>query len=481
MKLGILATLASGLLYFAAWTGHAWSLAWIAPLPVLWYAFGPSRWWHTAIVAFLAFALGALYFSVIYFGALPVGILITATLGMSFVFTVIVLGSRSVVRRLPGLLAITAFPAMMVTWELISAHFSANGSFGSLAYSQVSFLPLIQIASIAGLSGITFVISLVPSAIAVALRRSGQRLRLIAVTAAFVAAVLIFGVYELQRPAGTRNVKVGLVTSDAFPSAFRTQSPEVATTVITYYLQRVHALAQQGAEVVVLPEEVVALRPKWRDQFRAQLAKAARENNVIVVAGFRRWDDNDALHNVAEIYLPDGGRREYLKQHLIPGLEGGIIPGNAPLTLAQNTGVAICKDMDFPNLGRQYSRAGTGVLFVPAWDFVKDGWLHASMAILRGVEGGYSVARSVRQGLLTATDSHGRLLAAPVSSQSANAALLVSVPVGRGVTVYSRTGDAFGWLCVIAAGCLLLLASIHRIRGSHLRSSAENRDVVAQG
>ena len=47
-------------------------------------------------------------------------------------------------------------------------------------------------------------------------------------------------------------------------------------------------------------------------------------------------------------------------------------------------GLQICKDMDFPQLSREYARDGANLLLVPAWDFDLDRWLHARMAVLRG-------------------------------------------------------------------------------------------------
>ena len=54
--------------------------------------------------------------------------------------------------------------------------------------------------------------------------------------------------------------------------------------------------------------------------------------------------------------------------------------------------------MDFPRLSREYGKDGAAVLLVLAWDFSDDGWLHGRMAILRGVESGFSIARAPKQG-----------------------------------------------------------------------------------
>ena len=105
-------------------------------------------------------------------------------------------------------------------------------------------------------------------------------------------------------------------------------------------------------------------------------------------------------------------------------------------------GVAICKDMDFPALGREY--AGVAIMLVPAWDFVDDAWLHSRMSILRGVESGYAIARSARNGVLTVSDGYGRVTSeAPSGPQTAyNVTIPRNAP---GPTLYTQIGDAFGW------------------------------------
>ena len=97
-------------------------------------------------------------------------------------------------------------------------------------------------------------------------------------------------------------------------------------------------------------------------------------------------------------------------------------------------------------------------MLVPAWDFVADGWLHGRMAILRGVESGFSIARSVKQGILTLSDSRGRVLTQQVTGYTPFDVLVGSVPLGSGPTFYDRTGDWFAWLNLVFAALLFLPA-----------------------
>jgi apolipoprotein N-acyltransferase len=76
------------------------------------------------------------------------------------------------------------------------------------------------------------------------------------------------------------------------------------------------------------------------------------------------------------------------------------------------------------------------------------------MAVMRGIEGGFSVVRSVQQGLATVTDHFGRVLASESSSAGPEVLLTADVSPGPGHTLYSRTGDWFAWLNLVLLGVI---------------------------
>jgi apolipoprotein N-acyltransferase len=116
--------------------------------------------------------------------------------------------------------------------------------------------------------------------------------------------------------------------------------------------------------------------------------------------------------------------------------------------------------MDFPQLSHQYGADGIGLLLVPAWDFILDGWLHGRMAIMRGVESGFTIARAAKQGELTVTDDRGRLLADWNQGGNQFVSISADAPVRHDSTLYVRWGDWFAWT-VIAALAFLLLSLLY--------------------
>jgi apolipoprotein N-acyltransferase len=171
--------------------------------------------------------------------------------------------------------------------------------------------------------------------------------------------------------------------------------------------------------------------------------------------------------NSSRFYSADGKlKANYDKQHLVPGIEQET-PGNKRVLVNEPSGswgLQICKDMDFPKLSRQYARDGAMLLLVPGWDFNIDRWLHARMAVLRGVENGFALARSARNGLLTLSDDRGRILAETATVSDRFVSISGKINTASTKTFYALTGDWFAWLCV--ALFIILRASLFVSRPS---------------
>ena len=452
--------------FFGTGLHPIWWLTWLAPLPVLLVAPRLPRWTAWGI-AFAALVLGSLntwsYDRVVTPLWLSIFILIVPAL----LFAFIVLAHRAFILRGQALRAVFALPVLYSAVEYLAEFRSVHSTWGNLAYTQMDCLPLIQIASITGIWSISFVVLLLPSAIAVLLAPRPKAAShatskpALALTAAIFVAVFGYGFYRLATTPTSPQVTVALISTDKRLSP---QGP-AAVDLVRDYVAQIPALAAQGAKVVVFPEKIARIKNSDQGDDLAQadaiLEQAARENHVTILVSFEHQPN---LHE-ARLYSPDG-RLEgtYEKHHMLPPFESHLLPGTARLTFdrpsddgtAGKWGVEICKDMDFPLLARQYSNDGARLMLVPAWDFVADGWLHGRMAILRGVEGGFSIARSVKQGILTLSDSRGRVLAFRVTGAPGFDILVGALPLGSGATFYDRTGDWFAWVNLALAVLLLL-------------------------
>jgi apolipoprotein N-acyltransferase len=462
MRRAVFAIAAAGLLQFLG-TGRieAWLLAWFAAAPVLRFAYRSSSGWAAFAVAAGASLLGSADLVAMYAGQLPVAVLVTFGTVGAVLFGAAVLAARGLVRRLPPDAAVFAYPLIAVVFDLAGTRLSPDGTAASIAYSQVACLPLLQVTSIAGLAGVTFLVSLPSSALALARRGDVRSVRACWTAAALLAGGLVFGGARLALAKPQPQVAVGLVANDRAGISINTEDPAMALAAVHAFLPRIHDVAARGARYVVMPEEVTALRPAWDRQVKDLLAAAARAERVWLVAGFRDWTGQAEPLNVAVVFDPEGRIvADYAKRHLVPGFEARIRPGNRPLALGDGTGVAICKDLDFVDVGRESALAGDRLLLVPAWDFSTDARYHARMAIGRAVESGFALARSASHGLLTASDAYGRIVG---QAPSATGELFAgALPLGPGPTFYTRHGDLFGLAAIGALAGLILRAWVAR-------------------
>jgi apolipoprotein N-acyltransferase len=370
-----------------------------------------------------------------------------------------------------------AFPAAMVAAEY-AASAGPDGTAGVLAYSQMECLPVQQLASVAGVWGISFLLGFAAAGLAVGLhRRDG---RMVVVVAAAVLAVFAWGGWREAAGVARENatVRVGQAATAESREAIRqviSGDPEGAGAILDAYEEQVDALAHAGAEVVVLPEEIVGV-PEGADvHVRDRLAFIAAHDHVTLVAGLRVVAEPKG-RNVAMVFSPQGDLvGTYVKEHLVPGFEmPRLAPGSELLVMDQplRAGVAICKDMDFADPARRYAAAGVDLLLVPAWDFHDDGWLHGRMAIMRGVELGLPMVRSAQGGMLTVSDAFGRVLAQTVTGDDA-ARHVTDVPVGHVATLYGRAGDWCAKLAFALLGGVLVrlvwLVRVSRDRGRSVR------------
>ncbi len=95
------------------------------------------------------------------------------------------------------------------------------------------------------------------------------------------------------------------------------------------------------------------------------------------------------------------------------------------------------------------------------------------MARMRAIENGFSLVRPTGSGILLVTDPLGRTLAWQDTDRPGTHVLVANVPTTRVVTLYSRVGDLFSWLCAFGFGLAMILLLVnrrhdHSTMGSHL-------------
>ena len=491
------------LVYFGNGLDPVWPLMWVAPLPVLVFALRSSVG-RAATVAFVAMLAGGLnfwhYFRVLQ--APPVAWGLNFGL-MALVFAAAVLLMRALVRRGALWSAWLALPAVWVTFEFARNRWLwPHGSAACLGYSQLRFLPFLQLASLTGPWGMSFVLLLFAAGVALGSSfwnaERGPAIRVLGATAAVVAAVLVFGAVRLEGRQPGPMVKVGLVTSDAGRNWIPADPGTPVEQLFREYAQQAQELFARGAQVVVIPENTAVVTTGDVAQVDAIFQPMVDRAGAMLIAGVND-STGSVAYNEARVYAAGVPVRTYHKHHLLPPFETSVFrPGQGRLVFrgvgaaaSDRWGTAICKDMDFTEPARSYGRAGVGLMLVPGWDFTVDAFWHGHIAVMRAVEDGFSLARTAKHSTMYVADDRGRVIAETASGAALFATLLAEVPAGHEGTLFQAWGDWFGWLAMaLCAGALVRLwrtghgaqGSGHRVRGREagIRTPVASAEVIGR-
>lgn len=448
----------AALCWLASGTHPSWWAAWLAPLPVLACAVRGGRL-AAAGAAFAAWAIGGTHL-LAFFAAVgvPGPVRVLALLVPAALFALCVLLLRALVRRGRPIIAALAFPALWVALEFANAATSLHGTAFNLAYTQMDVPVLIQVAALGGLWGVSFLVMLLPACVAVAgapQTSTGMRRRVVMLALGALAGALAFGAVRLATTDGER-VRVGLaaLTQSTLPSIAEAEG----ATLVQRYVAATGRLADAGARIVVLPEKLFDTpTPEV-----AAFADIAHRRGIVLVAGASVVGDARDQRNMAIAFGAAAEPLTYSKRHLLPPWESRYTPGDGETMLdTPAAGLAVCKDMDFTATGRGYAARGARVLLVPAWDFRVDDWLHSRMAIMRGVESGFAIARAARDGALTLSDDRGRIVAER-NAKGADAELVADLPLRATTTMYARRGDWLPWGCSVFVLVLLVAPARRR-------------------
>ena len=466
--------ISGGAFYFGTGLQPQWWLMWLAPLPVLLIASRIS-WRGALLVAFAARLLGSCstveYFRVT-LNQVSIELRLVYLLLPVLVFTLAVMLFRAFLRRAQYWPAVFAFPSVIVAFEYLNSLWV--GTFWNTAYTQLNDLPVLQLAAITGPWGISFVVLFCCSALAVLLLGAGtMRRQLLPALAATVICIGGYGELRLHNPpTAQHSIVLGLVSTgySAYVQPF-SESPEQQINLLQQYASEAREVAARGAQIVVLPEMMALVYGPYSQRADQIFEETARSSKAQVLFDVLN-SVSGHTYNEARLYSASGNPEAvYRKHHPAYVLGEDVTPGTDIAVLDQSEGtlgLAICSDLDYSNPARKYGRNSVGLLLVPAWDSYLSASWHGHMAIMRGVENGYSIVRASKVGLLTVSDDRGRVIAETSAvPDTPFTSMLATVPVGHDGTLYDAWGDWFAWLNLVLLCWTLFLWVIEMKRAKH--------------
>ena len=395
------------------------------------------------------------------------------------------LADRLLAPRLKGLLATLVFPTAWVAIEYLLASVPYTGSWFALAYTQLDSLPLVQLVSLTGIYGVSFLMSWLASVVNWAWEQEFALSRIwrgALLYLGILALVLLFGgAYVAFAPADSDTVRVAAITrsfdvdemvaycKETFEGEelSRCYLQGINQRSLDEFLEGSRQAADAGAKIVVWQENGLVVREADEAAYVTQAREVATQDGVYLVMGAKMVsEDRTRDENKIILISPDGESSEYLKNHKVAGDDhilgdGKVLFEDSPYG---KLALLICYDADFPAFVRQAGRADADVMLIPAQDWAEITPMHGRMPTLGAIENGYSLIRNGYHGVSIAVDYHGKMLAQLDNFTTDERVMIADLPT-RGIpTIYSRIGDLFAWLSVAAFVGLIVLAIVQRKR-----------------
>jgi apolipoprotein N-acyltransferase len=468
---------------------------WIVPLAGWLYPFFLLRFTRGQhpLVGFLGVALVLAVSGVVLM--MSAEIPLTLPFGLAIVLTALFLAlpfllDRLLTWRWSPWVSTLLFPLGYVAVSYLKGLVDPLGTLGSLAYTQYGNLPLLQVLSVTGISGIIFLMTWFASLLNWIIEQGWRWPRMragVVLYAAILALVFLGGSMRLLVAMPPSTVRVASLSvpvalevqashmrgqalqdlnahraTPADLTAFRSNN----ALLLDNLLARTRSEASAGAKIVLWPECGVLVLQADEPTFLAQTGAVARQAGIYLDMGVCVLNNQDLPDAQDQsILLNPSGQVvwAYEKAHPVPGLDT-VVQGNGVVPVVETPygrlSTVICFDEDFPALLQQAGHARTDLLLAPSNDWQAiDPW-HTDGVTFRALEEGFSLVRETSNGLSIAVDAEGRTLAAVDSFQSDSQSMVAFVPTRGTRTLYAHVGDLFAWLCCLSWLALIVGASI---------------------
>lgn len=140
------------------------------------------------------------------------------------------------------------------------------------------------------------------------------------------------------------------------------------------------------------PGEAARLLHDFTPQYLDLFTELAVKYNINIIGGSHFVIEEDVLHNIAYLFRRDGTHGKQYKIHITPSEKKwwGVVPGNKVEVFDTDCGriaIAICYDIEFPELTRIAAQKGAEIVFVPFNTDTRHGYLRVrNCAMARCVE-----------------------------------------------------------------------------------------------
>jgi apolipoprotein N-acyltransferase len=370
------------------------------------------------------------------------------------------------------LLSSLVYPASLIVVQFLLSYVEQLGTILHWTGSMFSFKPLIQLVSITGVWGPSFLAGWLASIINSLLEEKFDlkkvRLPVAAFTGLFLLAVLWGSIRLAFFAPDSGTVKVGSVivgfkednffyTYEAMPEKVKLEQKEKYRKITHEVQNELFASSEQlipsGIRILSWASGNAVVFAEDEAQLIGRMQEFAKEHQIyffpglLVLGEYKGPDQNHVL-----AIEPDGSIAYDHYKGRNPN--AGFYQGNIVEIINTPYGriaSPICFEMEFHRFIRQAGKKGVDILIVPGDEPARGAAnMHTELSMFRAIENGCSMLRTTLEGLTIGADYQGRVLSQlDFYKTLKNRTIITELPVKGVKTIYSQAGDWFAWFCVI--------------------------------
>ena len=423
------------------------------------------------------------------FGGIPpiVAVLVAGLLALYMAAYVAVFGAITalLVRRF-RVIGLWLAPAAWVTTEYLRGILIGGFPWIPLGNTMVTLLPIAQLASLVGVYGLSILVAVLNTGVALAAISNGRRRMIaIATTVTLLVAVSMWGGLRLRSNTLTNGVPitVGLIQGNIAQSD--KWNPARAGMILDRYLQLSRQAVEKGAQFLIWPESST---PFYFDEDPTGdvIRRMVRELRTPLLLGSDEFEPGDTPKSYNSGFMLDTAGATaavYRKMHLVPFGEyvpfqrllffvGPLV--DAVSAFSRGTRVtmlpveghmvstAICYEVTYPSQAREAVTNGSEMLTT----ITNDAWYgessapyqHFEMAVMRAIEQGRYLVRSANTGISGIVDPYGRVLIR--TNLFETVAVVGEARFVQATTVYATIGDLAAYVSAAVVALALALAFV---------------------
>ncbi len=478
------------------------NLCWVALVPpvcAVWFP-GPQErsGWRRA--AGIGYVFGAAYFGASLFwlttltvpGWAALALFLSVYPAVWTVFLDTVARPRGWLGSLDNLRACALGAAGWVALEWLRGVLFPQFPWNSAGIALGKNIPLIQVADITGVGGISFLVVMANLMAVASVRRLLLEIRLgarrphydFAATVGLVVLAWGYGFRQMAAPAPATTDFTFASVQPNIPQSVRNDLRNESEVLDCLARHTATALALRP-DIVLWPESATP-RPLFNDQATWDTVRGlAAEHAGDFLLGTIHFSDRGDFNSVAMLTARGEEAQMYHKMHLVPFGEyiplrnsfplfawivGDLVPGDFdpgpyPVVFEMGAkpvklGPLICFEDVLGDLARQFALRGAQAFAV----VTNDGWFlasagshqHLAHAVFRCAESKIPMIRSANSGVTCAVDRFGavkEILQTETGDTFVEGVLFgkVSAPVSPELTFYARNGEVFAIACLAAS------------------------------